>query len=616
MPEFLSDLFSSGSFIPHGHCYLWKPELVWLHLMSDSLIAIAYYSIPITLLYCVRKRQDVPFDWMFQLFGAFIVACGTSHLMEVWTLWHPVYWLSGLLKAMTAGVSVYTAVALFAIVPRILQLPSPAQLEAANRALEHKITERQQIEDTLRQSEARYRAVVQDQTELICRFLADGTFTFANDAYCRYFGCTPAELIGHAFTPVIVEEDLPQVQQQLGAISRDNPVTTITNRVILPDGAIRTQQWINRAIYDQQDRFVEYQAVGRDITEQVQTEAALQESQRFIQKIADTVPVILYVYDFVDHRIVYSNRGVLELLGYPIDDLPNAKTEFPVELLHPDDRSLMLQQRHQRWQSASENDILQSEYRMRHCSGEWRYIQAQETLFARTSDGLPKQILGVAVDITDRKQTQQLQAALKEKEILLKEVHHRVKNNLQIIYSLLRIQGRQVKDPQVAAIFVESQNRIKSIALIHEKLYRSKDFSEIELKQYIPSLVTSLFSSYAIQTDLISFKTNVEGVSLDIDTAIPCGLIINELISNSLKYAFSKTETGEIYVEFRQTETGQISLVCRDNGMGIPKEFDLQNTRSLGLTLVKDLVEQLEGRMTIDHSSGTTFEITFPEKRV
>lgn len=614
MLETLSHLFSSGSFIPHGHCYLWKPDLVWLHLVSDSLIAISYYSIPITLLYCVRKRQDVPFDWMFQLFGAFIIACGTTHLMEVWTLWHPIYWISGLLKAITAGVSLYTAAALAWIVPSILTLPSPAQLEAVNRSLERKIYERQQIETSLRQSEARYRAVVQDQTELICRFLADGTFTFVNDAYCRYFGQIAADLVGHTFTPVIAEEDLPLVQQQLSTISRTNPVTAITNRVILPNGSVRTQQWINRAIYDQQGQFVEYQAVGRDITEQKQIEIALQESQRFIQKIADTAPVILYVYDFIDQRIVYTNRGVLDLLGYSSEDTP-AKTEFPIELLHPDDRFLMLQQRYQRWQSASESDILQSEYRMKHHNGEWRYIQAQETLFARTSEGLPKQILGAAVDITDRKQTQQLQAALKEKEILLKEVHHRVKNNLQIIYSLLRIQSRQVKDPQVAGIFLESQNRIKSIALIHEKLYRSEDFLKIELSQYIPNLVASLFSSYAIHADLVQFKTSVDGVSLDIDTAIPCGLIINELISNALKYAFSKTEAGEIYVEFRKHETGQISLICRDNGIGIPKEFDLHNSRSLGLTLVKDLVEQLEGSMTIDRCSGTTFEITFPEKK-
>ena len=117
------------AFIPHGHCYLWKPELVGLHIVSDSLIALAYYSIPLTLFYFVRQRKDLPFNWIFLLFGAFIVACGTTHLMEIWTLWHPSYWLSGTIKLVTAVVSVYTAVLLVPLVPQALALPSPAQLE-------------------------------------------------------------------------------------------------------------------------------------------------------------------------------------------------------------------------------------------------------------------------------------------------------------------------------------------------------------------------------------------------------------------------------------------------------------------------------------------------------
>jgi PAS domain-containing protein len=157
------NLFTAGGYIPHGHCYLWQTGLVELHVLSDSLIAIAYYSIPLTLLYFVRKRQDLPFNWIFILFGAFIVACGTTHIMDVWTLWYPTYWLSGSIKAATALVSVYTAMTLVPLVPQALALPSPAQLEAANRELEQEIQERQQIEAELRISEARYRAIIEDQ---------------------------------------------------------------------------------------------------------------------------------------------------------------------------------------------------------------------------------------------------------------------------------------------------------------------------------------------------------------------------------------------------------------------------------------------------------------------
>lgn len=149
MLNFWENLFTNGPFIPHGHCYLWQSELVWLHIISDSLIALAYYSIPLTLVYFVHRRQDLPFNWIFLLFGSFIVACGTTHIMEILTLWYPKYWLSGLLKAITAFISIYTALSLVPLVPKALALPSPAQLKTANLELRHQITQRQRAESAL-----------------------------------------------------------------------------------------------------------------------------------------------------------------------------------------------------------------------------------------------------------------------------------------------------------------------------------------------------------------------------------------------------------------------------------------------------------------------------------
>ena len=149
MPTFLT----LTAFIPHGHCYLWKTELVGLHIVSDSLIAISYYSIPLTLLYFVRKREDLPFNWIFLLFGGFIIACGTTHIMDIWTLWYPNYWFSGGLKAITAMISVYTALMLVSLVPKALALPNPAQLETANLLLQQQISKSLQAEEALRQSE-------------------------------------------------------------------------------------------------------------------------------------------------------------------------------------------------------------------------------------------------------------------------------------------------------------------------------------------------------------------------------------------------------------------------------------------------------------------------------
>ncbi|TWH53539.1 sensor histidine kinase [Dulcicalothrix desertica] len=160
----LHNFFYSGNFIPHGHCYLWKPELVSLHMLSDVLIALSYYSIPITLVYFIRKRKDIPFQNIFLLFGAFIISCGTTHIMEVWTLWHPDYWFAGALKALTALISFYTALTLIPLVPRALALPSPAQLETTNQALMMEIIERKRVEQELRQYKEHLEEIVQTRT--------------------------------------------------------------------------------------------------------------------------------------------------------------------------------------------------------------------------------------------------------------------------------------------------------------------------------------------------------------------------------------------------------------------------------------------------------------------
>ncbi|MBD2072471.1 PAS domain S-box protein [Phormidium sp. FACHB-592] len=616
MLDALKTFFSSGSFIPHGHCYLWQPSLVSLHVIADAVIAIAYYSIPVTLLYLVRKRRDLPFDWVFLLFSAFIIACGTTHILEIWTLWYPMYWLSGTVKVATAVISLITALELIPLLPKVLSLPSPAQLEATNRELEREIVERKQVELALRESEARYRAIVEDQTELIVRFQPDGTLTFVNGAYCRYFGVTKEAVIGSCYKPLTFEEDHEHIDRLVRSMNQENPTVSIENRVVA-NGHIRWTQWNNRMLFDEEGRFIEFQAVGRDITDLKDIENALQESQRFAQKIADTSPAAIYVFDLIKQDKIYVNREIGEHLGYTLDDIQALQPAFLQTVMHPDD-FLPWQANFKRWDTANDGEILSTEFRMQHRNGEWRYFQCQETLFARTPDRLPQQILGVAVDITAAKQLEvlrqaeeQLQASLTEKDVLLKEIHHRVKNNLQIVYSLLRLQQRRIKDQRAANILLESQNRIKSIALIHEKLYRSETLASINLRQYIPTLAASLFSAYNIHTNIITLKTTIDDVALDIDTVIPCGLIINELVSNALKYAFPNDRPGEIAIALHASGDRAVNLVVRDDGVGMPAEFELAHTDSLGLKLVRDLVQQLEGRLLLNRHAGTEFRITF-----
>ncbi|MDD4483475.1 MAG: histidine kinase dimerization/phosphoacceptor domain -containing protein [Methanoregula sp.] len=204
-------------------------------------------------------------------------------------------------------------------------------------------------------------------------------------------------------------------------------------------------------------------------------------------------------------------------------------------------------------------------------------------------------------------------SSLHEKEMLLKEIHHRVKNNLQIIGSLLYLQSVNVSDPFTQGILRECRARVKSMALIHEKLYRSKDIGRIPFVTYLEGLVDALKDSYGVDDDRVTFDIAVtpEDLTLNIETGIPCGLLVNELLSNSLKYAFPDGRTGRIRIEIGQTAPRNYTLVIADNGVGFPKVVDFRNTPSLGLQLVNNLVSQLDGEIELDSSAGTKFSIRF-----
>ncbi len=217
-------------------------------------------------------------------------------------------------------------------------------------------------------------------------------------------------------------------------------------------------------------------------------------------------------------------------------------------------------------------------------------------------------------DITKRKKAEdQLQASLREKEVLLREIHHRVKNNMQIISSLLSLQSRHIQDPSVVEIFKESQRRIRSMALIHERLYQSADLSRIEFSQYLDNLANRLFHSYQVDSDRIRLSLHSEEVFLNINTAIPCGLLVNELISNALKHAFPNGRRGEVAVELRRNESGEFLLRVSDDGVGFPKDLDFRRTETLGMQIVVTLVDQIDGTIDMGESGMTEFLIRFKE---
>jgi two-component sensor histidine kinase len=215
-------------------------------------------------------------------------------------------------------------------------------------------------------------------------------------------------------------------------------------------------------------------------------------------------------------------------------------------------------------------------------------------------------------EIAERSRTEErIRVSLEEKEVLLREVHHRVKNNLQIISSLLYLQSRRIGDPGVEEIFRASQSRVRSMAFVHEKLYQSHDLSRIDLGQYVESLARDVYLSYTVAPERVALEVHIERVLLSVDLAVPCGLVLSELLTNALKHAFPGRRRGSVWVGATTEPSGLVTLVFRDNGVGMPAAFDPASSASLGLELVRRLVAQLEGTIDLDRTTGTSWTITF-----
>ena len=260
------------------------------------------------------------------------------------------------------------------------------------------------------------------------------------------------------------------------------------------------------------------------------------------------------------------------------------------------------------------NEVLEIEYRFKHINGEWLWFLFKDAVFKRNPDGTVREFIGTFLDITYRKKSEiQIRESLKEKETLLKELYHRTKNNMQVIMAMINLQTQNNEDETILQIFKETNNRINTMALVHEKLYQAKNLSKIDLKGYFTDLINLLRSSYQDLSEGIGLKTDMDTVLVTIDSAIPCGLIINELFSNAMMHAFPEDRSGEIQISLKITDK-EIELSVGDNGIGLPKAMDIRNVESLGLQSVVALVEhQLQGSIMAVRDNGTRFYITFME---
>ncbi|MEA3420394.1 MAG: PAS domain S-box protein [Acidobacteriota bacterium] len=337
-----------------------------------------------------------------------------------------------------------------------------------------------------------------------------------------------------------------------------------------------------------------------------QAEDALQESEELYRSVVENSQNGIFIVDD-RYRLIYANEEMAKISKYTRKEIIGSDFKDFLD----EESTRLVTDRYIRRQRG-EKVPPRYEFNIIRKDGEKRRVEISSTVIKNSAGRI--QTVAQILDITERKKMEDnIRSSLKEKEVLLQEIHHRVKNNLQIISSLLNLQSRHVRDKEDLEMFQESRARVRSMALVHEKLYRSKNFADVDFKEYIRSLSRLLFQIYGTDPNAVKLEIDIGDVLLDINTAIPCGLLVNELISNSLKHSFPDGRKGNIHILLHPEKNHKFKLVVSDDGVGLPEDFDINKTESLGLQLVSMLTDQLHGSIKIDRNNGTAFEITFEE---
>jgi PAS domain S-box-containing protein len=462
-------------------------------------------------------------------------------------------------------------------------------------------SERKQVEKALRESEESYRSLVETSPDAI--FLHDeDLFVYLNPAAVRLFGAGSAEeLYGKNAFDIIHPDDKEAIRNRTELIMTTGvsvPVKEI--KIVRRDGSTVDVEAAAGVSYYRGKKVI--QVIQRDITERKRAEKELQKERQTFFTILENDPTGVALIG-KDGTYQYLNPEFTDITGYSLQDIRTGKEWFEKAYPDPHYRQKVIDA----WKMDRLSHGRKSD---RGFTITCKDGQKKEIEFRTTS--LTDYSVVVLNDVTEQKRAEEkIKASLREKEVLLKEIHHRVKNNLQIISSLLYLQATRTEHPGAISALRESRDRVRSMALVHEGLYASPNLASIDMGRYVRSLVSELRRSYITEDSSVRLTVNVGDISLGITEAIPCGLIINELVSNALKHAFPKGRDGEIRIELFRGAANQVMLTVSDSGIGFPEQMDFRKSPSLGLTLINSLVEQLGGTIEFDRSKGTAFAITF-----
>jgi PAS domain S-box-containing protein len=469
------------------------------------------------------------------------------------------------------------------------------------------VTERNKMEQELLESEERYSITLDAVNDGLWDWDIPSGDAFFSPNYYKLLGYDPGEFPANyaSWRFLVHPMDVDSVEKELSESVKSGRGFDIDLRM-----KTKLNQWLWVSI---RGKAVEKDSAGNiirmvgtlsDITRRKNVELALKDSEEKYRQLVENAQEGIWSID-AETKTTFVNQRMAEILGYDVDEM----LEKPLFSFMDETGVKLAKYNLERREKGIKE---QHDFEFIRKDGN-RVYASLETSPILDADGKYLGALAMVADITDRrKMEEEIKKSLEEKEILLKEIHHRVKNNLMIISSLLNLQSQYIKDKTSKNIFKESQNRARSMALIHERLYQSTDLKRINFGDYIRTLSRELFRIYVADTGLIELNINVEDIFLDINTAIPLGLIVNELITNSLKHAFTEGMKGHINVNFHPQDD-HYEFIVTDNGIGFPEDLNFQQTDSLGLQLVNSLTSQIGGKIQLKRNNGAEFKITFKD---
>jgi PAS domain S-box-containing protein len=469
-------------------------------------------------------------------------------------------------------------------------------------------TGRKQVEEKLRESENRYRSVSELTSDYSYSFKVepDGKLVteWVTGALINVTGYTQQELksLGgweHLIYPDDMEKPLEQLQSMLS-----NQANTVEYRITSKDGQVHWMRDYARPMWnDLEKRVTRIQGAVQDITERKLAEQAQYETETKYRSLIENSNDAIYL--LYNRKFEIINKTFEQMLGYNLIEVNKPEFDF-INLVAPKSRSLI----EDRVKQAAKGKKLLPKYEFTALTKGGRELEVEASInYISYNDGIASQ--GIIRDITDRKRAeQQMERDLQEKTILLSEIHHRVKNSLQVVGSLLHLQSRNITDEHILDLFKQSRNRINMMASVYEQLYQSENFARIDFKQYLEDVLNRMYQLFSAN-HRVSLKVDVTDVVLGLDDAIPLALILNELFTNSIKYAFPGERKGVIEICFSILDDEAYQLIYKDNGIGLPDHVDFYTTETLGLHLVKMLAKQLHGEATFEQTEWTTFKIVF-----